>query len=177
MVLPDYLTVGLRVVFVGTAAAEASAARMHYYAGPGNKFYEYLTDSGLTNGERLRPEDDVRLNEFGIGLTDLVKGRPASSDSDLRPADFDIAGFVDKMTSFAPVVVAFNGKTAADKVSKKLRLGDAALGPAAWQIGSSKVFVLPSSSGSLCTSAHWAPKEFKADWWRELGGFVGVTAG
>ena len=47
--LPDYLSPGLKVVFVGTAAGERSAARGHYYAGRGNKFWELLWEAGLTD--------------------------------------------------------------------------------------------------------------------------------
>lgn len=68
VILPDILAPNLSVVFCGTAVADASALRGHYYAGRGNKFWEFLHASGLTT-ELLRPEDDVRLPSFGIGLT------------------------------------------------------------------------------------------------------------
>jgi TDG/mug DNA glycosylase family protein len=57
-VLPDYLAPNLRLVICGTAAGKASAARGHYYAGLGNRFWEYLQVSGLTP-VRLHPEDDA----------------------------------------------------------------------------------------------------------------------
>lgn len=50
--LPDYLRPRLDVVFVGTSVATTSLSRGHYYSGPGNKFWEFLWDAGLT-GERL----------------------------------------------------------------------------------------------------------------------------
>lgn len=54
--LPDYLEPNLSVVFVGTSVATASAARGHYYAGPGNKFWELLWEAGLTADRMLSPE-------------------------------------------------------------------------------------------------------------------------
>lgn len=61
-VLPDLLRPGLDVVFCGTAVATASAQRGHYYAGPGNRFWQLLHESGLTT-TLLTPEDDATLPE------------------------------------------------------------------------------------------------------------------
>lgn len=83
-VLPDYLAPGLRVVFCGTAVGETSAKRGHYYAGPGNEFWPLLYESGLVS-EPLTPQDDARIVEFGIGLTDLAKRIAASSDAGWAP--------------------------------------------------------------------------------------------
>ena len=47
-VLPDLLRPGLAVVFCGTAAGNASAARSAYYAHPQNKFWRILYDIRLT---------------------------------------------------------------------------------------------------------------------------------
>jgi mismatch-specific thymine-DNA glycosylase len=72
MILKDYLKTGLAVVLCGTAAGDRSAARGHFYAGPGNKFWPMLYTIGLT-ATLLRPEDDAMVGGHGIGLTDLVK--------------------------------------------------------------------------------------------------------
>jgi hypothetical protein len=90
--LPDLLAPGLRAVIVGTAVADASAARGHYYAGPGNEFWQLLHDSGLT-AERLTPDRDLDILGFSLGLTDLVKRRSASSDAVLTRLDFDVRSF------------------------------------------------------------------------------------
>jgi TDG/mug DNA glycosylase family protein len=81
--LPDYLQPDLRLVLVGTAVGEKSAARGHYYAGPGNDFWAYLYETGLTP-TRLTPNDDASLPRYGIGLTDLVKSIAQSHDRGLR---------------------------------------------------------------------------------------------
>jgi double-stranded uracil-DNA glycosylase len=109
--LPDYLRHGLPVVFCGTAAGTASAERGHYYAGPGNEFWLYLAEAGLTP-RQLRPEEDAEVLDFGIGLTDLVKGIASSSDAGLS-GHYDVDGFVGKVGRFQPQWVAFHGKTAA----------------------------------------------------------------
>jgi len=85
--LPDYLKRGLDVVFVGFNPGERSAHIGHYYAGRGNQFWNFLYESGLVP-ERLRPEQDRRVLEFGLGLTDLVK-RWSRSANELRAEDFN----------------------------------------------------------------------------------------
>jgi len=60
-------------VIVGTAVGEKSAARGHYYAGPGNEMWRFLHDEAGLTSVRLSPERDHELPRHGIGLTDLVK--------------------------------------------------------------------------------------------------------
>src|SRR5690349_20224008 len=84
--LPDYLQPGLKVVFVGFNPGERSARKGHYYAGFGNQFWNFLFESGLLP-VRLGWEDDCRVLEFGIGMTDLVK-RWSRSSSELRAHEY-----------------------------------------------------------------------------------------
>jgi double-stranded uracil-DNA glycosylase len=171
-VLPDILRPGLSSVFVGTSVATASAERRHYYSGPGNKFWQLLWEAGLTGDRALTPEEDGRLLGFGLGITDLVKGRAASNDGLLRSSDFDVGSFVERIETVQPRVVAFNGRTSARVVAKALhglKKDEVLLGPAAWPVANVDVFVLPSSSGSSGDPRHFAPRASKADWWCELG--------
>ena len=108
--LPDLLKPGLNVVFVGTANSKTSAAAGHYYAHPSNMFWNLLEATDLA-GEWIGPSRDSKVLERGVGLTDLVPGRAASSDSALRPSDFDVAGFLSKIQRCSPKVVAFNGRS------------------------------------------------------------------
>lgn len=167
--LPDYLQEDLDVVFVGTSVGIASASGGHYYRGSGNKFWEFLWEADLTGERLLIPEQDAMVLEYGIGLTDVVKGRASSSDSLLRSSDYDVPGFIAKIEAFKPFVVAFNGKEAAKKVFSALRQGEPQLGPADWPLGVSRVYVLPSSSGSSADPKHYAPKSSKVEWWIALG--------
>jgi double-stranded uracil-DNA glycosylase len=171
-VLPDYLKEDLDVVFVGTSVATASASRGHYYAGPGNKFWEFLWEADLTGERLLVPEQDGMVLEYGIGLTDIVKGRASSSDSLLRSSDYDVPGFIAKIETFKPFVVAFNGKEAAKKGFTALKKGEPQLGLADWTLGESRVYVLPSSSASSADPAHYAPKSSKAEWWKGFGAWL-----
>jgi TDG/mug DNA glycosylase family protein len=141
--LPDYLRAGLKVVFVGFNPGERSARIGHYYAGRGNQFWNFLYESGLVP-VRLRPEDDRRVLEFGLGMTDVVK-RWSKSSSELRAADYrrGVPLLTAKLRRYAPRVVAFNGKVAFENFhGRPARLG--------WQrarLEGARVFVLPSTSG------------------------------
>lgn len=142
--LTDLLRPGLDLVFCGTAAGTESARRQAYYAGSGNKFWRMLYETGLTP-RRLRPEEFGLLPEYGIGLTDLVKGK-AGMDHTLRKADYDRAGFERRIIEAQPRMICFNGKEAAKKYLqvKKVEFGlqiDRS-------VGTTLVFVAPSTSGA-----------------------------
>src|SRR5882724_11755213 len=70
--LPDYLRRGMRLVIVGCNPGEQSARVGHYYAGRNNAFWKLLYESGIVS-EELTHNEDRRLIEFGVGLTDIVK--------------------------------------------------------------------------------------------------------
>lgn len=166
-VLPDHLEHGLQVVFCGTAAGETSASRGHYYSGSGNEFWQLLFDARLT-ARRLTPPDDASITSYGIGLTDLAKNVAASSDRGLADKH-DIAGFIDKIEQYAPVVVAFHGKEAAKAVSRALGHGrDVALGPQPWALAASRVFVVPSASGANRNAARLEGRSSRVAWFVEL---------
>lgn len=141
--LPDYLRPGLKVVFVGFNPGDRSSQVGHYYAGRGNQFWNLLYESGLV-AVPLRPEDDHRLLEFGIGVTDVVK-RWSKSSSQLRREDYRLGAPLlrEKLDRAAPRAVAFNGKGAYQQFCGRL----AELGPQPDPIGTARVFVLPSTSG------------------------------
>src|SRR5206468_5952860 len=84
--LPDYLRPALDLVFVGFNPGDRSSRIGHYYAGRGNQFWNFLFASGLV-AEKLEPEEDHRILDFGIGLTDVVK-RWSPSSSSLRRVDY-----------------------------------------------------------------------------------------
>jgi Uracil DNA glycosylase superfamily len=91
-VLPDYLARYQRVVFVGTAAGNASASFGHYYASPGNAFWELLYSAGLTTSS-LEPREDAWVLVDRIGLTDLCKHHHGM-DITLSTDGHDIGSFV-----------------------------------------------------------------------------------
>ena len=65
-VLPDLLVPGLRIVFCGSAAGAVSAAKGAYYAGPGNRFWRILHETGLTP-MRLAPHELPDCRAWGLG--------------------------------------------------------------------------------------------------------------
>ncbi|HMD97448.1 MAG TPA: mismatch-specific DNA-glycosylase [Terriglobia bacterium] len=141
--LPDYLRPGLDVVFVGFNPGDRSSRIGHYYAGRGNQFWSFLFESALIP-ERLRPEEDHRVFEFGVGMTDVVK-RWSRSSSDLRAADYrdGVPRLIAKLTRFQPRAAAFNGKVAYEMFSGR----PARLGLQRETIEGVRIFVLPSTSG------------------------------
>jgi TDG/mug DNA glycosylase family protein len=162
MILRDFLEPGLDLVLCGTAPGPVSAARGHYYANPGNRFWRTLHEVGLTP-RLMRPAEDHLLPRLGIGLTDLVKTR-SGLDRDLAHGDYDVAGVIAKIEHYAPRAVAFDSLNAGRRVmgkAAKAGLQDAC-------IGSSAVFILPSTSG--LASGHWTIEP-----WRALAAFLGCA--
>jgi TDG/mug DNA glycosylase family protein len=146
-VLEDILEPGLKIVFCGTAVGERSASVGHYYAGSSNRFWRTLFEVGFTD-RQLRPEEDRTLLTYGYGLTDLVKGK-AGMDGGLTGEDFDLDGFQQKMQLYAPMVLCFVGKRAAEQFLSRA----AHYGIQNETVGSTKVFVVPSTSGA--GSRYW----------------------
>ena len=141
-ILPDLLAPGLRVVFCGTAAGDESARIGAPYAGPGNRFWWVLHEVGLTP-RILQPVEFRELLDLGIGLTDVAK-HAVGRDSALVAADFDGAAVIEKVERFEPGALAFVGKRAALEVLG----GSPDYGRQVPTIGSSAVWVLPSTSGA-----------------------------
>lgn len=140
--LPDILKPGLAVVFCGTAIGTTSANRGAYYAHPSNRFWQILRDTRLTD-RLFNPEEFRLLPLYGLGLTDIVKTL-AGSDNSLPMCAFDRDGLRAKMMRYSPRVLAFNGKRAARAfVGSKVTYG-----PLPTKVGTTAMFVLPSTSGA-----------------------------
>lgn len=160
--LPDYLVMDLKIIFVGTAAGRTSAQRGHYYAGPGNRFWNTLHEIGLTP-RKFRPEDDRNLLALGIGLTDISK-LGCGMDHHIDPHQFDPTHFEANLKRFRPRAVGFNGKKAASiwlgRNGKRLPYGRVAN----LEQTLPAVFVLPSTSGAA--RRHWdiGPWREMAQW-------------
>ena len=110
MSIPDYLRPDLDLVFVGINPGTTSAAAGHHYAGPGNHFWPLLYESGLVS-EPLTYEDDARVLEWGIGLTNMVdRASPSITDLSLDELRAGAAVLRAKLLRYGPRVVCFNGK-------------------------------------------------------------------
>lgn len=167
-ILTDYLQNGLKLVIVGFNPGEASARAGHYYAGRGNSFWPLLYESGLIP-EPLEPEDDRRLMEFGIGLTDLVK-RPSRGIEEIRREDFTEGRVIlgQKLEQHAPKAIAFNGKLVYEKFSGR----PVKMGLQKERLYGAQVYVLPSTSGQNTTESHAE----KLQHFRQLAVLVNGTA-
>jgi TDG/mug DNA glycosylase family protein len=162
--LPDYLTTGLDLVFVGANPGITSAEQGRYYAHPQNGFWKLLNACGLVP-EPLGPADDVRVNDLGIGLTDLVK-RPTSGINDLPTSErrSGAPALLEKLETCQPRVVCFNGK----EVYRGFSGQQCELGEQRDRIAGAAVFVVPSSSPR---NARWSFEE-KLDYFKQLKGIV-----
>lgn len=160
-ILPDVLATDLAIVFCGTAVSSASARRHAYYAGPGNAFWPTLFEVGLTP-RLLLPAEYHRLLEYGLGLTDLAK-HVSGSDDILSDSDFDREGLEARIRRYAPAIVAFTGKRAAEEyLGHPVRYGRLP-----GTIGTTQLFVLPSPSGAARRFWDKGP-------WRELAQMAGA---
>lgn len=155
--LKDVLTYNLDLVFCGTAKGEASARLGYYYAGPGNKFYSILHIAGFTP-LKLDPSDCYDINQYKIGLTDLVHTE-FGNDDEIDDSSYEVEGFIIKMKEFKPKLIAFNSKKgAAFALGYKGRTRFVDYGLQDKRIGESIVFVLPSTSGNArryWNEIHW----------------------
>ena len=109
--LTDAIAPGVRVLLVGINPGVLSAQTGHHFAGPTNRFWGLLYEAGIVP-EPITHEDDVRLPEWGIGMTNLV-ARPSPGIDDLSPQEY-LEGWKTlerKIARFRPEIVAFVGVT------------------------------------------------------------------
>jgi TDG/mug DNA glycosylase family protein len=133
------------MLLVGINPGERSAAVGHHFAGPSNRFWRLLAESGLV-GEPLTWRDDGRLPEWGLGLTNLVSRASRSIDA-LTPADYAAGrrALLRKIGRHRPVLVGLIGLTLA-RVLGPPRVA-VAIGPQTWTLGGRPVHVVPNPSG------------------------------
>lgn len=141
--LPDLLRKGMKLVIVGCNPGQRSARVGHYYAGRSNLFWPLLFESGIVP-EPLEHREDMRLLEFGVGLTDLVK-RPTRGIEELTREEFAEGRLLlaKKLEEFKPRMVAFNGKIVYESFAGKR----CTLGLQKERLYGARIFVLPSTSG------------------------------
>lgn len=146
--LHDLLARRLALVICGTAAGERSAQVGQYYAGPGNRFWRTLAETGLTPRE-LSPAEYPLLIQRGIGLTDLAKHQ-AGADRHIRFGRAQADSLRAKIALHQPRYLCFNGKRAAQEF---YGVRDIQYGVQAQRIGKTVLYVAPSTSGAA--NATW----------------------
>jgi TDG/mug DNA glycosylase family protein len=144
-VLRDAVRPGIRVLFVGINPGMRSAAIGHHFAGYSNRFWPLLFDAGLVS-ERLRAEDDERLPEWGLGVTNLVPRATPGIDTIAR-AEYaaGLAGLRRKVRRLRPAIVAFVGVSLYRFIFD--RKGPVEPGAAPERFEGARVFVVPNPSG------------------------------
>ena len=153
--LRDRIRPGVRVLFVGINPGVRSATVGHHFAGPSNRFWKLLHESGLV-GEPIGYKDDDRLREWGYGITNLV-ARATPGIGDLRPAEYTAGwrALERKIRRYKPAVVALVGVTLYRAILPLVDRENGAAGarakvPLGLQpvtIHGARVFVLPNPSG------------------------------
>ena len=180
--LPDLLRDGLDVVFVGINPSVFSVERGHYFARPTNRFWPCLSRSILSRQarqalsvERLRPEHDRALLDYGIGFTDLVK-RATAKASELAPSDFPpaVRHLLAKLERHRPRIVCFHGITGFRPVHRLLtgQVSEIKLGLQELLLGPTRVYLVPNPSGA---NAHVTPVE-QTRWYDRLAECLADTA-
>jgi G:T/U-mismatch repair DNA glycosylase/ADP-ribose pyrophosphatase YjhB (NUDIX family) len=152
------LAPGLRCVFCGINPGRVSDAAAAHFANPRNDFWRLLHDAGFTP-RLFDPQEQFSLLDLGIGVTNAAY-RTTPGSGDLRRGDFDSAAFEERVRAAAPRAVAFVGKEA----YRGLYGERAELGPQLRSIGSTGLFVLPSTSPANAA----VPYDERLRWFRAL---------
>ncbi len=167
MPLRDVLVPHPRILFVGINPGLRSEALGHHFAGRGNPFWRLLHASGLTP-ELLPPEQDRRLAEFGLALTNICP-RASRTAAELSTAELRAGRrtLERKIARLRPGVVAFVGLTIYQAYFGRTASGGA--GPKPETIHGARVFVLPNPSG---LNAAFPGFEQKLVWFERLRAFA-----
>src|SRR3984893_11454648 len=105
--LYDILIPRPRILFVGINPSLRSEQEGHHFASPGNPFWRLLYAARLV-AEELKCDDDNRLGEFGLAITNVC-ARATRSAAELRPDEIKRGHqFLErKIRRVRPRVVAF----------------------------------------------------------------------
>jgi double-stranded uracil-DNA glycosylase len=151
--LIDHIRPGIRILFVGINPGLRSVATGHHFAGYSNRFWKLLFESELVS-EPLTHQDDQRLPDWGLGLTNIIQ-RPSAGVDMLKPREY-IAGrkrLVATVSRCRPHIVALLGVTIYRTLFSEYRTRRISLGLQANTLADRPVFVLPNPSGR---NAHYS---------------------
>lgn len=165
--LHDILILRPRILFVGINPSLRSEQVGHHFASPGNPFWRLLYAARLVS-EDLKCEDDHRLGEFGLALTNLCQ-RATRSAAELTSEEIK-RGHIRlerKIRRVRPRVVAFVGVT----IYRSFFGVTDGEGPGLKEerIAGARVFVLPNPSG---LNASFPGFQDKLVWFERLRAFA-----
>jgi TDG/mug DNA glycosylase family protein len=145
--LRDRVRPPVRVLFVGINPGIRSDAIGHHFAGYSNRFWKLLYDARLVP-EPIGPEDDGRLPEWGLGVTNLIPRCTPGIDTLTRQEYVDGETVLRrKVRKWKPEIVAFVGVTLYRAVAKVPAGTPVACGPQRERFEGARVFVVPNPSG------------------------------
>src|SRR5882757_4236802 len=145
--LRDRVRLPVRVLFVGINPGVRSAAIGHHFAGYSNRFWKLLFEARLVP-EPIRAEDDLRLPEWGLGITNLIPRMTPGIDT-LLPREYVDGALVlrRKVRRWKPTIVAFLGVTLYRSVFDVRGKTPVVCGLQREDFEGARVFVLPNPSG------------------------------
>ena len=143
--LRDRVRPGVGVLFVGINPGIRSAAIGHHFAGYSNRFWKLLYDARLIP-EPIRAEEDARLPEWRLGITNLIARMTPGIDT-LKPDEYPagLRTLRRKVRRWKPKVVALVGVSLYRVIFNKQ--GPVACGLQEETFEGAQVFVLPNPSG------------------------------
>jgi TDG/mug DNA glycosylase family protein len=151
--LTDHIRPGVHILFVGINPGLRSAATGHHFAGHSNRFWKLLYESTLVS-EPLTYQDDWRLPDWGLGLTNIIQ-RPSAGVVTLKPQEYTAGEkrLVATVKRYHPHAVALLGVTIYRTLFSESRTGRISLGLQNETLASQPIFVLPNPSGR---NAHYS---------------------
>ena len=157
--LIDHIRPGVRILFVGINPGLHSAATGHHFAGYSNRFWKLLFDSKFVS-EALTYQDDWRLPDWGLGLTNIIQ-RPSAGIDVLKPREYTAGRkrLIATVTRYRPYAVALLGVTIYRTLFPDHQTGRISLGLQDKTLADRPVFVLPNPSGR---NAHYSYKAMLA---------------
>lgn len=142
--VPDLIAPGLQVLFCGINPGLYSGATGHHFARPGNRFWPALHAAGFTD-RLVRPWEEKRLLEYGLGITNLVARTTATAAElgreELRAGRTRLDR---KVRRFRPQALAVLGIGAFRSAFEQPR---AVVGRQHTLLGEAVLWVLPNPSG------------------------------
>lgn len=156
--LPDHIQLRGRILFVGINPGRRSAETGHHYAGASNRFWKLLYESALIS-EPLTYQDDWRLPEWGLGLTNMIS-RCSAGSGVLAPHEYraGLGVLARKVRRYRPQIVALLGVTiyrmifaGGSKLPSRLDLGLTES-----RLAGVPIFLLPNPSGR---NAHYSYRQ------------------
>lgn len=147
--LRDHIQNGVRILLVGINPGLRSSQLGHHFAGHSNRFWKLLYASRLVT-EPIGYQEDWRLPEWGLGLTNVINRASASVDVlDQQEYHTGLGILEKKIRHYQPRIVAFLGLTIFRMAFYNGNTGSPplAIGPTHRRLGGAPLFLLPNPSG------------------------------